>query len=122
VTDVDAGTYGSCPGPSARIASRCGAVLVDVSGHGGLTKSRAQLGEWCKQVAPSTALPKWYDHDPERFEEFSRLYRAELEEPERARALQHLRKLAKGRTLTLLTATKRPESSEATVLADLLRA
>ena len=54
-----------------------------------LTKSRAELCEWCKQVAPSTALRKRYDHDPERFEEFSRRYRAELEDPERAKALQH---------------------------------
>ena len=84
-------------------------VLVDRVWPRGLTKSRAQLGEWCKQVAPSTALRKWYGHDPERFEEFRRRYRAELEEPERAKALQHLRELAKGRTLTLLTATRRPE-------------
>ena len=97
-------------------------VLVDRVWPRGLTKSRAELAEWCKQVAPSTALRKWYDHDPERFEEFSRRYRAELEEPERAKALQHLRELAKDRTLTLLTATKHPEISEAVVLADLLGA
>ena len=97
-------------------------VLVDRVWPRGLTKSRAELAGWCKQVAPSTALRKWYDHDPERFEEFSRRYRAELEEPERAKALQHLRELAKDRTLTLLTATKRPEISEAMVLADLLGA
>jgi uncharacterized protein YeaO (DUF488 family) len=67
------------------------------------------------------ALPNWYAHDPERFEEFSRRCRGELEEPERAEALPHLRALAKDRTLTLLTATERPEISEAVVLADLLR-
>jgi uncharacterized protein YeaO (DUF488 family) len=96
-------------------------VLVDRIWPRGLTKSRAELGEWCKQVAPSTALRKWYDHDPERFEEFSRRYRAELEDSERAKALQHLGELAEDRTVTLLTATKRPEISEAVVLADLLR-
>ena len=97
------------------------AIAVDRVWPRGLTKSRAELGEWCKQVAP-TALRKWYDHDPERFEEFSRRYRAELEEPEQAKTLQHLRELAKDQTLTLLTATKRPEISEAVVLADLLGA
>ncbi len=97
-------------------------VLVDRIWPRGLTKGRADLGEWCKGVAPSTALRKWYGHDPERFQEFSRRYRAELEEPERAAALQHLRELAKGRTLTLLTATKRVDISEAEVLAGLLRA
>jgi uncharacterized protein YeaO (DUF488 family) len=58
---------------------------------------------------------------PERFEEFGRRYRAELNEPERAGALAHLRELAAGRGLTLLTATRQPEISEAAVLARLLR-
>ena len=96
-------------------------VLVDRIWPRGLAKSRAELGEWCKQVAPSTALRKWYDHDPERFDEFSRRYRAELEDTERAKALQHLGELAKDRTVTLLTATKRLEISGAVVLAGLLR-
>jgi hypothetical protein len=48
---------------------------------GGADREQSELGEWCTQVAPSTALRKWYDHHPERFEEFSRRYRAELEDP-----------------------------------------
>ena len=96
-------------------------VLVDRIWPRGLTKDKAQLDDWCKQIAPSTALRKWYGHDPARFEEFARRYRAELEEPERAEALQHLRELAKKQTLTLLTATKHAEISEAVVLADLVR-
>ncbi|MET8682477.1 DUF488 family protein [Streptomyces sp. NPDC004647] len=97
-------------------------VLVDRIWPRGLAKAEAALDEWCKQVAPSTELRKWYAHDPERFEEFGRRYRAELEDPERAEALAHLRELAGGRrTLTLLTATRRPEISEAEVLATMLR-
>lgn len=96
-------------------------VLVDRIWPRGLTKAKADLDEWCKQVAPSTQLRKWYHHDPDRFEEFGRRYRSELNDPERAEALAHLRELAKGRTLTLLTATKQSEISEAEVLADLLR-
>jgi uncharacterized protein YeaO (DUF488 family) len=96
-------------------------VLVDRIWPRGLTKAKAALDEWCKEVAPSTELRKWYSHDPERFEEFGRRYRAELKEPERADALAHLRELAKGRLLTLLTATRQPAISEATVLAELLR-
>jgi uncharacterized protein YeaO (DUF488 family) len=96
-------------------------VLVDRIWPRGLTKGNAALGEWCKKIAPSTPLRKWYDHDPARFEEFTRRYRAELEQPERAEALQHLRELAKERPLTLLTATKHPDISEAMVLADILR-
>jgi uncharacterized protein YeaO (DUF488 family) len=96
-------------------------VLVDRIWPRGLSKEKADFHEWCKPIAPSTALRKWYDHDPERFEEFGRRYRAELEQPERAEALQHLRDLARQGTLTLLTATKRADISEAVVLADLLR-
>ena len=96
-------------------------VLVDRRWPRGVTKARADLDEWCKEVAPSTALRKWYGHDPVSFEEFTRRYQAELEEPERAAALQHLRALADGHRLTLLTATKHPDISQAAVLADLLR-
>jgi uncharacterized protein YeaO (DUF488 family) len=96
-------------------------VLVDRIWPRGLSKDKAALDEWCKSVAPSTALRKWYQHDPARFEEFGRRYRAELGEGERAEAVQHLRQLAKRRNLTLLTATKHAEISEAAVLADLLR-
>ncbi|MGH3781583.1 MAG: DUF488 domain-containing protein [Pseudonocardiaceae bacterium] len=97
-------------------------VLVDRIWPRGLTKDKADLDEWCKQVAPSTALRKWYGHDPDRFEEFGRRYRTELGDPERAEALQHLRELAQQRTLTLLTAARHSEISEAVVLADLLGA
>jgi len=96
-------------------------VVVDRIWPRGLTKERADLDEWCKQTAPSTELRHWYGHGPERFEEFGRRYRLELAEPERAAALTHLRKLAERLVLTLLTASKRVDISEAVVLAELLR-
>lgn len=95
-------------------------VLVDRIWPRGLSKERADLDEWCKVVAPSTQLRKWYHHDPARFEEFARRYRVELEDPERVEALAHLRELATHRNLTLLTATKQTTISEAAVLAVLL--
>jgi len=95
-------------------------VLVDRIWPRGLAKTKADLDEWCKEVAPSTELRKWYSHDPARFKEFSRRYHIELKQPDRSEALIHLRKLAKDRTLTLLTATKYPEISEAEVLAKML--
>jgi uncharacterized protein YeaO (DUF488 family) len=95
-------------------------VLVDRLWPRGLSKDKAYLDEWCKQIAPSTELRKWYGHDPERFAEFRRRYRTELGEPERADTLARLRDLAKERPLTLLTATRQPEISEAEVLAELL--
>lgn len=96
-------------------------VLVDRVWPRGLSRDRAHLNEWCKQVAPSTALRTWYGHDPELYQEFARRYHAELDEPERATALAHLRELAAAGPLTLLTATKRSDISEAAVLAELLR-
>jgi uncharacterized protein YeaO (DUF488 family) len=95
-------------------------VLVDRIWPRGLTKARAALDEWCKDVAPSDELRKWYGHDPGRFDEFGRRYRLELQDPRQAGALAHLRELAKDGRLTLLTATSRPEISEAAVLAALL--
>jgi uncharacterized protein YeaO (DUF488 family) len=71
-------------------------------------------------VGPSSELRKWYSHDPAKFEEFTRLYEAELGHAERARALQHLRNLASDRRLTFLTASKAVDISEAAVLATIL--
>ncbi len=104
--------------PDSRDGTR---VLVDRIWPRGLTKAKAALDEWCKDVAPSTELRQWYSHDPDRFEEFGRRYRTELKDTQRANALAHLRGIAKNRQLTLLTATREPDISEAAVLADLLR-
>ena len=95
-------------------------VLVDRIWPRGMTKARAALDEWCKDVAPSHELRTWYGHQPDRFEEFARRYRLELDDPPRAAALAHLRDLAGDRPVTLLTATREPAISEAAVLAPLL--
>lgn len=95
-------------------------VLVDRIWPRGMTKERAALDEWRKDVGPSSELRKWYGHDPAKFEKFARLYRAELEQGEPARALQRLRDLAADRRLILLTASKAVDISEAAVLATIL--
>jgi uncharacterized protein YeaO (DUF488 family) len=97
-------------------------VLVDRRWPRGVSKARADLDEWCRTVAPSDALRTWYGHAPERFEGFEARYREELEELDRARALRHLRVIALHSPLTLLTATKLVDMSQAAVLAKLLRA
>ncbi|WP_255498310.1 DUF488 domain-containing protein [Nakamurella sp. PAMC28650] len=96
-------------------------VLVDRIWPRGLSKARAHLDEWCKTVAPSTDLRKWYGHVPELFLEFTARYTQELQDPERAAALQHLHDLRDAGALTLLTATQNPDLSEAAVLARLLQ-
>jgi len=96
-------------------------VLVDRVWPRGLRKEAARLDEWAKDAAPSTELRTWYGHDPAKFDEFSRRYAAELDEPEARQAVVRLRALATGRPLTLLTATRELDLSQATVLAGLLR-
>jgi uncharacterized protein YeaO (DUF488 family) len=96
-------------------------VLVDRLWPRGLSKDRAHLDEWLKAVAPSDELRRWYGHQPAKFAEFQRRYEAELQDPERAEALRHLRAEARSGPVTLLTATKDLEHSEAAVLAQLLR-
>lgn len=96
-------------------------VLVDRVWPRGLRKDTAHIDEWCKQVAPSTELRTWYGHDPSKFDDFAKRYRAELQDAERAEALDHLRKLATQRPLTLLTATKAIDISQAAVLAQLIK-
>ncbi len=96
-------------------------VLVDRVWPRGLRKDAARLDEWAKDVAPSTELRTWYHHDPGKFEEFRRRYAAELTGPEQREALGRLRTRAAGGPVTLLTATRELDLSQAAVLADLLR-
>jgi uncharacterized protein YeaO (DUF488 family) len=96
-------------------------VLVDRVWPRGLTKEAAHLDEWLKDVAPSTELRRWYGHRPERFDEFRRRYLAELAEPGPAAALDRLRELARTGKVTVLTATRDVEHSQAAVLVERLR-
>jgi uncharacterized protein YeaO (DUF488 family) len=95
-------------------------VLVDRLWPRGLTKSAAALDEWLRAVAPSDELRRWYGHEVGKFAEFRDRYLAELRTPERAEALAHLRELADPGPLTLLTATKDVQHSQAAVLAERL--
>ena len=95
-------------------------LLVDRLWPRGLSKDAAHIDEWVKDVAPSDGLRRWYGHEPERFAEFRRRYVIELREPERAEALARLAEAAIRGTVTLLTATKDAEHSQAAVLAEQL--
>lgn len=95
-------------------------VLVDRVWPRGIRRDAAAFDEWLPEIAPSPELRKWYGHDPERFAEFARRYRAELAQPEPAAELARLRQRAREQTLTLLTATKNPDLSQAAVLAEQL--
>lgn len=96
-------------------------VLVDRLWPRGLAKADAAVDLWLKEVAPSTELRKWFNHDPERWAEFKRRYRRELKEPERAEALDRLRRMAReSDTVTLLFGTREETRNHATFLRDLL--
>jgi len=93
-------------------------VLVDRLWPRGLSKSAAAVDHWLKELAPSTELRRWFAHDPARWEEFRRRYKAELAQaPDR---LDELRVLARGRRVTLLFAAKDEAHNDAVVLRDVL--
>jgi uncharacterized protein YeaO (DUF488 family) len=96
-------------------------VLVDRVWPRGLRKDAAHLTEWAKDAAPSTELRKWYGHDPEKFTEFRRRYLDELSGRVQRAELDQLRALAATGPVTLLTATRDVDISQATVLAQVLR-
>jgi len=96
-------------------------VLVDRVWPRGLRKDAARLDEWAKDAAPSTELRKWYGHDPAKFDEFRRRYLDELSGSAQRKELGKLRALAAAGPVTLLTATRAVDISQAAVLAQVLR-
>ncbi len=94
-------------------------ILVDRLWPRGLTKEKAHVDLWLKDVAPSTELRKWFAHDPARWTEFKSRYHAELRKNgEPLAALKQA--VAKGPS-TLLYGAKDEEHNEAVVLLDLLK-
>jgi uncharacterized protein YeaO (DUF488 family) len=94
-------------------------VLIDGIWPRGITRERAAIDEWARELAPSAQLRRWYGHEPERFDEFDRRYRAELA-AQRER-LSELRRRSRSGVVTLVFAARDAEHSNATVLADVLR-
>lgn len=95
-------------------------ILVDRLWPRGLSKSKAKIDFWAKSVAPSTALRKWYGHDPDKWKEFRRRYFAELDHnPEGVAELKA--HLGKG-TVTLLFSSKETRLNNAGALREYLEA
>jgi uncharacterized protein YeaO (DUF488 family) len=93
-------------------------VLVDRLWPRGVSKADADLDVWLRDVAPSTELREWYDHDVERWPEFRERYRGELRE--RDDAVEELLAYADDGTLTLLYAATDREHNNAVVLREFL--
>jgi uncharacterized protein YeaO (DUF488 family) len=94
-------------------------VLIDRLWPRGITRERAHLDEWARELAPSSELRRWFGHDPARFEEFRRRYDAEL--AAHGEKLRELRSRARTGTLTLVYSARDTRHNDAVVIAELLR-
>jgi uncharacterized protein YeaO (DUF488 family) len=94
-------------------------ILVDRLWPRGMTKDRARVDLWLKQIAPSNELRKWFQHDPARWHEFERRYLSELQQNKEA--MKVLLTEAKTGPITLLYAARDEAHNEAVVLRNLLQ-
>jgi len=93
-------------------------ILVDRIWPRGVSKAAAKIDQWRREIAPSTDLRKWFGHDPARWVEFKRRYLAELRTQDNT--LDELRRLAYGRTVTLVFGARDTEHSQAAALKEYL--
>ncbi len=94
-------------------------ILIDRLWPRGISKENAHIDLWLKEIAPSTELRKWFNHDPEKWEEFKKLYRDELSE--KKEMINQIKKLEqKHETVTLLFSAKDTEHANAKVLFEVL--
>jgi uncharacterized protein YeaO (DUF488 family) len=94
-------------------------VLIDHVWPRGVSRERAQLDEWARELAPSDELRKWFDHVPERFAAFRARYRDEL--AAHSGQVEGLRRRAREGTLTIVYAARETEHNNAVVLAELIQ-
>jgi uncharacterized protein YeaO (DUF488 family) len=93
-------------------------ILIDRLWPRGVRKEQAAIDRWLKEIAPSTELRRWFGHQPERWPEFRRRYRAELRH--RPELLDELRALAKDSPITLVYGARDERHNDAAVLRELL--
>jgi uncharacterized protein YeaO (DUF488 family) len=94
-------------------------VLVDRLWPRGVSKEKAKLNQWLKDIGPSNTLRQWFSHDPEKWSEFRKRYKDEL--LGKKDQLEQLKKLEREHgKVTLLYAARDKEHNEATILLDLL--
>ncbi|HTY01948.1 MAG TPA: DUF488 family protein [Bacteroidota bacterium] len=97
-------------------------VLVDRLWPRGISKDRARIDEWLKEIAPSTELRTWYHHAPARWKGFIARYKAELATAEGEELLHHLGSAATRHTVTLLFSSKEEKRNNAVALQLILNA
>lgn len=94
-------------------------VLVDRFWPRGVTKEKAKLNGWAKDISPSNDLRKWFGHKPDRFVEFKRLYLEELRSDKmKSKKVMELVEIGKSQKLTLLYGAKDSVHNHAVVLKE----
>jgi uncharacterized protein YeaO (DUF488 family) len=94
-------------------------ILIDRLWPRGLSKEAAKVDVWLKEIAPGTALRKWFAHDPKKMESFAKKYKEELEQnPD---AVNELKQYIKKGKVTLVYGAKDPECNQAVVLQSFLK-
>lgn len=93
-------------------------ILVDRLWPRGVSKARAALDHWCKEIAPSTELRRWFGHDPSRWTEFRIRYRTEVRG--NTARLAELRRLVHASPVTLVFGARDEQHNEAVILRDVL--
>ena len=96
-------------------------VLIDRVWPRGVAKAEARLDEWARDLAVTTALRRWFGHDPARWDEFRDRYRAELLAPERRAALEALARRGREGTVTLVYGARDERHNNARVVAEVLQ-
>ena len=95
-------------------------ILVDRLWPRGVSKNKAKINLWLKEATPTDALRKWYSHDPKKWPEFKKMYKAELKE--RLDALDKIKQIQKEKkTVTLVYAAKDQKHTHALVLFEILQ-
>lgn len=95
-------------------------ILVDRLWPRGIRKEDLQLDLWLKDVGPSTSLRKWFGHDPDRWTEFRRRYKAELQQPAQRAQIEQLIRLARRGKVTMLYGARDQQHNEAIVLREVV--
>lgn len=95
-------------------------ILVDRLWPRGLSRDRAAIDEWMKEIAPSHELRRWFAHDPEKWAEFQEEYEAELNTDTRGALINGIREKVKSQDVTLLFSAKNNAQNNAVVLKHVL--
>ncbi|HLR66552.1 DUF488 domain-containing protein [Virgibacillus alimentarius] len=97
-------------------------VLVDRIWPRGMSKEKARLDHWMKEVGPSNELRKWFGHDPQKYPAFKEKYKMELTSGDQQKELEKLKQLIKenNKEMTLLYAAKDEKNNQANVLKEIL--